>query len=104
MAGLDRYLTYLQKQGGSDLHLAAGLGPRLRRGGHLLEISGADPLPDDVLRSPLQELPSPDQWRQFESTGDLDFAYERIMSPVVDAGERVFEELVGPAPRLTASR
>lgn len=76
MAGLDRYLTYLHKQGGSDLHLAAGLGPRLRRGGHLLEITGSEPLSDEALRQLLQELPSQEQWRQFEATGDLDFAYE----------------------------
>lgn len=76
MAGLDRYLTYLQKQGGSDLHLAAGLGPRLRRGGHLLEIAGTEALDDELLRGLLRELPSEEQWRQFEETGDLDFAYE----------------------------
>lgn len=76
MAGLDRYLNYLQKQGGSDLHLASGLSPRLRRSGHLLEVGGTDPLTDELLRGLLRELPSDEQWDQFEATGDLDFAYE----------------------------
>jgi len=75
MAQLDQLLTYLKDQGGSDLHLAAGLEPRMRSKGQLLPIPGQDVLTDAGLRALLQELPSPQLWETFASTCDLDFAY-----------------------------
>jgi twitching motility protein PilT len=75
MARLDRWLTYLRKQGGSDLHLAAGLEPRLRLHGDLRAIPEQAALSDEALRSLLVELPTSAQWEAYEKSGDLDFAY-----------------------------
>jgi twitching motility protein PilT len=74
-ARLDALLRRLKEGGGSDLHLAAGLAPRMRRRGHLEEVSGAPVLDDAGLRGLLAELASEAQWREYETTRDLDFAY-----------------------------
>ncbi len=75
MARLDPLLRYLKDKGGSDLHLVAGLTPRIRRSGSLREAEGAGVASDSELRKTLSELPEPRQWAEFERTRDLDFAY-----------------------------
>ena len=75
MPRLDGWLRALKEQGGSDLHLAAGAVPRLRAKGKLAAIAGEAALGDAALRDMLREVVSEEQWREFESTGDLDFAY-----------------------------
>ena len=75
MPRLDSWLRALKEQGGSDLHLAAGAVPRLRAKGKLAAIAGEAALGDAELRDVLREVVSEEQWREFESTGDLDFAY-----------------------------
>jgi len=75
MAQIDALLGKLKDDGGSDLHLAAGLPPRLRVRGELEPIQGHAPLGDAELRGLLQEITSPEQWRAFEEEGDLDFAH-----------------------------
>jgi twitching motility protein PilT len=68
-------LRKLKEGGGSDLHLAAGLEPRIRRHGSLAPIDGQPPLTDEGLRELLRELARPEQWERYDATGDLDFAY-----------------------------
>jgi len=75
MARLDALLRQLKEDGGSDLHLAAGLVPRMRRRGHVEAVAGQGALDDAGLRGMLAELASEAQWREFEATCDLDFAY-----------------------------
>ncbi|HEX5066804.1 MAG TPA: PilT/PilU family type 4a pilus ATPase [Myxococcota bacterium] len=75
MARLDGWLRALKEQGGSDLHLAAGAVPRLRAKGALKQIDGEAALGDAELRDAMREIVSPEQWHEYESTGDLDFAY-----------------------------
>ncbi len=75
MAGVDELLRYLQDHGGSDLHLAAGLEPRIRVHGSLEPVEGRDPLNDRALRDLLCEIASEEHWRNYEACGDLDFAY-----------------------------
>jgi twitching motility protein PilT len=75
MARLDALLRQLREDGGSDLHLAAGLVPRMRRRGHIEEVAGQAALDDPTLRGLLAELASEAQWREFEASRDLDFAY-----------------------------
>ena len=75
MARLDALLRQLKEDGGSDLHLAAGLVPRMRRRGHVEEVAGQGVLDDAGLRGMLAELASEAQWREFETARDLDFAY-----------------------------
>jgi twitching motility protein PilT len=61
--------------GGSDLHLAAGLPPRIRLHGALQAVAGAAPLHDAELREALREVVSPEQWASFLERHDLDYAY-----------------------------
>ena len=75
MAQLDEMLVYLKDNDGSDLHLAAGLEPRIRAKGKIRTIEGRAPLADGELRTLMQELASPKQWKEYASTNDLDFAY-----------------------------
>ncbi len=75
MARIDELLTKLKELKGSDLHLVAGIGPRLRVRGEIVAAEGWDSLDDAGVRELMREIASPEQWRDFESQLDLDFAY-----------------------------
>jgi twitching motility protein PilT len=75
MARLHELFRYSQGHGASDLHLVAGLEPRVRRRGHLEPVVGWPILSDAELRVLLREIVSAEQWQEFEQGGDLDFAY-----------------------------
>jgi len=68
-------LVSLREQGGSDLHLAAGQPPRMRRKGSLEPIEGEAALDDAGVRALLREIAGDEQWQAWEQQGDLDFAY-----------------------------
>jgi twitching motility protein PilT len=74
MPRLDQLLRQLKDQGGSDLHLAAGLAPRIRVSGHLVPVDGWEPLSDDELRALMREVADDDTWAEYEAH-DADFAY-----------------------------
>ena len=61
--------------GGSDLHLAAGLVPRIRVHGELEPVAGWPVAPRRRPARLLREIVSAEQWADFEQRGDLDFAY-----------------------------
>lgn len=75
MARLDDLLRTLRQNGGSDLHLAAGLEPRIRIHGGLDPVPGWSTLADGELRAMMQELAQPRLWAEYERTSDADFAY-----------------------------
>lgn len=75
MAGIENLLRDLKEHDGSDLHLAAGLPPRLRRYGSVEDIQGWQPLSSADIEDMMRELVSDAQWTDFGSSGDLDFAY-----------------------------
>jgi twitching motility protein PilT len=75
MARIDQLFSYLKAQNGSDLHLAAGLEPRIRRHGELHSVEGWSRLADAELRALLRELATEKQWQHYEERLDLDFAY-----------------------------
>ena len=75
MGRMDDLLRMLKTSGGSDLHLVACSEPRMRVKGALGPIEGEAPLDDAGVRALMREIVSPEQWSQFESAGDLDFAY-----------------------------
>ncbi|HEX3555102.1 MAG TPA: type IV pilus twitching motility protein PilT [Thermoanaerobaculia bacterium] len=75
MARIDELFHYLRDNKGSDLHLAAGLEPRIRVHGSLEAVRGWSVLTDDALLSLLQEIASDAQWEDYQACGDLDFAY-----------------------------
>jgi twitching motility protein PilT len=75
MARLDELFHYLKEHKGSDLHLAAGLEPRVRIHGALEPVEGWAPLAHDELLSLLREIASEEDWNEYTACGDLDFAY-----------------------------
>jgi twitching motility protein PilT len=75
MARIDQLFHYLQDHKGSDLHLAAGLEPRIRVHGSLEPIAGWPVLSDSDLLDLLREIASDAQWEEYSGCGDLDFAY-----------------------------
>jgi len=75
VAQLDELLVHLKENDGSDLHLAAGLEPRIRSKGRIRPIEGRPPLSDEGLRALLYELASDKHWNEYAQTGDVDFAY-----------------------------
>jgi twitching motility protein PilT len=75
VARLDQLLTYLKENDCSDLHLAAGLEPRVRARGSLRKIEGQPVLEDAQLRDLLSELSAPKHWDEYCRTNDVDFAY-----------------------------
>ena len=75
MPMIDQLLKYAHDVGASDLHLKAGLVPRIRSQGHVEPIPEAPELDQARLEVILREIVEVEQWQQFRSTGDLDFAY-----------------------------
>ena len=76
MTALTDLLRTTHERGGSDLHLAAGLAPRIRLHGALEPLAGAPELGSEALRSLLRAAVDASQWEEYERTGDLDFALE----------------------------
>ncbi|HVP28254.1 MAG TPA: type IV pilus twitching motility protein PilT [Myxococcota bacterium] len=75
MARLDELLSGLKTSNASDLHLAAGLVPRMRIRGELRDVDGWDVLSDGGLRELLREIAAERHWTQYEEQNDVDFAY-----------------------------
>ena len=75
MARIDELFYYLRDHQGSDLHLAAGLEPRIRVHGSLEAVAGWPVLSHDELLSLLREIASEQDWEEYLGCGDLDFAY-----------------------------
>ena len=75
MKTIDQYLATLRKNDGSDLHMIAGLEPRMRVYGTLAPIPGTARLGHDDIRTLMRPMVSEEQWAEYERTGDLDFAY-----------------------------
>ncbi len=75
MARIDQLLIYLKENGGSDLHLAAGLEPRVRVKGRLRSVEGQAVLTDESLRDLTREIATDADWQDYLACGDLDFAY-----------------------------
>jgi len=75
MARIDEMLRHIKHHGGSDLHLAAGIAPRMRSHGELVEVEGWPELTDESLREIVREIATASDWESFEECGDLDFAY-----------------------------
>lgn len=75
MPRIDELFHYLKDHKGSDLHLAAGLEPRIRLHGSLEAVEGWPVLTHEAILSLLREIASDEDWEEYEKTGDLDFAY-----------------------------
>ena len=75
MAKIDAFFNLMHDQGASDLHLVAGQQPAIRIRGDIERIK-YDVLTNDALKVLLYEITPEHKIKQFEETGDVDFAYE----------------------------
>jgi twitching motility protein PilT len=75
MADIDQLLRYLKDHDGSDLHLATGLEPRIRRHGSLEPVEGWTTLDEAAVLRLLEGIASEKQWREYQASRDLDFSY-----------------------------
>jgi twitching motility protein PilT len=75
MAKIDAFFRLMNAQGASDLHLASGNLPALRIKGTLERVN-YHILDNEELQELLFEITPEDKRKQFEESGDLDFAYE----------------------------
>jgi twitching motility protein PilT len=75
MAKLDSFFKLMVDQGASDLHLVSGSQPILRVNGELQRVRYTV-LENDDLKKMMYELAPEYKIKQFEETGDIDFAYE----------------------------
>lgn len=74
MPEIDNYLRTLVESDGSDLHMFAGLQPRMRIYGTLKTFE-PDPLPMDRIESLLREIMPPQALSDFEEHDAADFAH-----------------------------
>lgn len=75
MAKIDAFFQLMHDQGASDLHLVSGQQPALRIRGDMERIK-YDVLTNDGLKAMIYEITPEHKVKQFEETGDVDFAYE----------------------------
>ncbi|MEI7929630.1 MAG: ATPase, T2SS/T4P/T4SS family, partial [Verrucomicrobiales bacterium] len=75
MAYIDSFFQALVEYGASDLHLAEGQPPKIRRHGEILPIRD-EPMTRDEMAFMLSEICTPEKWQQYEESGDIDFAYQ----------------------------
>ena len=71
---IEPYLRALVDVGGSDLHIKAGVVPRIRLDGTLRPLRAKPLTPEDTERM-LNEILRPDLAAEFAETGEADFAY-----------------------------
>ena len=74
MPEIDKFFKTLAKHGGSDFHLSSGAIPTLRLHGSMQPLK-LEPLPAEQVKTILYEIMSERHIKQFEETGDTDFAY-----------------------------
>ena len=75
MAEIDKYFIALQKNEGSDLHLAAGSPPMIRVHGTITPLK-APPMEGEVIDRMLEEIQNDHTRQEFVEGGDADWAYE----------------------------
>jgi len=93
LAELDKYLTFLNKQGGSDLHISAKSRPMIRLHGNMVALNMDALSPEQVEKLFLEVIPDR-QKKEYAETGDADFAYH--LPEVARFRCNVFRDLRGP--------
>jgi twitching motility protein PilT len=75
MAKIDAFFNLMFEQRASDLHMSSGNPPIMRIDGELQRVD-YPPLENDALKTMIYEIAPDFKIKQFEETGDVDFAYE----------------------------
>ena len=75
MREIDRFLSVIVAEGASDLHIAEGQPPKMRRHGDVMCIGEKAVSQGEIVKI-LREMSGAERWDRFEASGDLDFAYD----------------------------
>src|SRR5277367_2779939 len=75
MAYIDQFFEVLINAGASDLHLAQGQPPKIRRHGEIVPIRN-EALTEEEMAYMMSEISGMERWARYLKVGDLDFAYE----------------------------
>src|SRR5438477_9776569 len=75
MPYIDQFLAVVVAECASDLHVAEGQPPKMRRHGDVRPIRDEAVTREEAAKM-LREMCGHERWDIFEATGDLDFAYE----------------------------
>ena len=75
MPAIDTLLQMMLAQGGSDLHLAVGVPPKVRISGSITAL-GDEPVTAAQMEKMLEEICPPHRWKDFLERKDLDLAHE----------------------------
>jgi len=94
LAEIDKYFEFLNKQGGSDLHLCSRARPYIRLHGAMVPLA-RDPLSPKEVDDLLAEIMPQRNTAQFHKTGDTDFAY--ALDGIGRFRCNVFNDRMGPA-------
>src|SRR5687768_10361875 len=73
---LKKYINIVVNEGASDLHFSTGAHPTVRVAGVLAPMLKEDVLKSEDTKGFARSLLTPDQQKQFESTQEVDFAFE----------------------------
>jgi twitching motility protein PilT len=94
MAQVDKFLHFLVKNRGSDLHLVTGSPPIVRIDGELQKLE-LPPLTADQVKSLIYEIIPERNRKEYEAINDSDFAYE--LEDIARFRTNVYQDLNGPA-------
>jgi twitching motility protein PilT len=94
MAQVDKFLNFLVKNGGSDLHLVTG-SPPIVRIDSLLQKMKLPPLTGDQVKSLIYEIIPERNRKEYEAVNDTDFAYQ--IENVARFRTNVYRDINGPA-------
>lgn len=72
----DELIETLIREDGSDLHLSVGRFPAVRVNGELIFLVNQPSLTEEILNGITEAIVSPDQYKQFKQSKELDFSYE----------------------------
>jgi len=72
---LEALISYVVKEGGSDLHLTEGRPPVIRVTGSLIPLTNVEPLTREDMLGFLSELLTPENKEKFLKTKEIDFSY-----------------------------
>lgn len=95
MAWVDQLFQRMTEAGASDLHMTSDHVPMIRLSGDLTPVPWLDKqLSASQVKRVLQEISPESNWKQFEETGDTDFAY--ALDKVGRFRINLFEDRYGP--------
>ncbi|NLW51377.1 MAG: type IV pilus twitching motility protein PilT [Candidatus Brocadiaceae bacterium] len=94
MAQVDKFLSFLVKNSGSDLHLVTGSPPIVRIDGKLQKMK-LPPLTGEQVKSLIYEIIPERNRKEYEAINDTDFAYE--IAGVARFRTNVYMDLNGPS-------